>query len=146
MGKKHLPKQKKDTKGSKIPENATANAFQAGTTDHLRPSFRFTYADENRWHLSEWNADEIKDLIRDLKKIEKYTWLQIKEQGSKQRGSSVGCGFKIIQNHPNLPNNVSEDVTISEMRIGQKKRIFGFRLESHYYIVWFDRDHSVCPE
>ena len=146
MVKKHLPKPKKDTKSNKISEKATANASQVGTTDHLKPSFRFTYADENRWHLSEWKADEIKELIRDLKKIENHTWLQTKEQRSKKRGDSVGCGFKIIQNHPHLPNAVSEDVTISEMRIGQKKRIFGFRAESHYYIIWFDRDHSVCPE
>ncbi len=68
MAKKHLPSQKKDTKSSKISEKATANVSQVGTTDHLKPSFRFTYADDKRWHLSEWKADEIKDLIREWKK------------------------------------------------------------------------------
>ncbi|HYX18047.1 MAG TPA: hypothetical protein VE944_27525 [Nostoc sp.] len=146
MGKKRLPKQKSENKSKKISEAATAKATQGETTDHLHPSFRFAYADPNRWCLSYWEADEIDDLIRALQKIEKHTWLQIKSQGSKIRGGSVGCGFKVIEQHPNLPNSVSDDVTISEMRVCQKKRIFGFRIDSIYYIIWFDRDHSVCPE
>lgn len=146
MPKKHLPKQKIENKSKKIPEAATAKATQGGTTDHQNPSFRFTHADPSRWRLSRWEADEIDDLIRALKKIEKHTWLQIKSQGAKTKGESVGCGFKVIEQHPDLPSSFSDDVTISEMRVCQKKRIFGFRVDSIYYIVWFDRDHTVCPE
>jgi hypothetical protein len=148
MQKKHLPKQKQNSKNipKKISEESIAKVTQGGSTDDFNPSFRFTYADENNWCLSEWNASEIDDLIRALKKIEKYTWSQIKTQGSKTKGESVGCGFKVIKQHPVLPERISEDVNISEMRVCVKKRIFGFRIDSVYYIVWFDRDHSVCPE
>ena len=45
-----------------------------------------------------------------------------------------------------MPENIPEDAKLSEMRIDEKKRIFGFRVDSVYYIIWFDRDHSVCPE
>ena len=45
-----------------------------------------------------------------------------------------------------LPDNIPEDERLSEMRIDEKKRIFGFRVQSVYYIIWFDRNHSVCPE
>ena len=58
----------------------------------------------------------------------------------------MGTGFKLIDKHPTLPNNIPEDARLSEMRIDQKKRIFGFRVQSVYYIIWFDRNHSVCPE
>ncbi|MEH2148588.1 MAG6450 family protein [Nostoc sp.] len=146
MGKKHLPKQKIENKSKKISEEATAKATQGETTDHLKPSFRFKHADPNRWCLSKWEAEEIVDLMRALQKIENHTWLQIKSQGSKTRGESVGCGFKVIKQHPTLPSSVSDDTVISEMRVCKKKRIFGFRIDSIYYIVWFDRDHSVCPE
>jgi hypothetical protein len=146
VSKKHLPKQSRNTKSGKISQEATANVSQGGSTDHQNPSFRFAYADENRWRLSDWQPDEILDLVRNLKKIEKHTWSQIKGQGSRHRGDTVGCGYKIINNLPSLPEGVSEDHKISEMRICQRKRIFGFRMNSIYYIVWFDRDHSICPE
>ncbi|NEQ35311.1 MAG: hypothetical protein F6K40_02905 [Okeania sp. SIO3I5] len=96
--------------------------------------------------MSDWNSSEINDLIQGLKKIEKYTWGQIKKHGSTKPGSSVGTGYKLISIHPSLPENIPKDIKFSEMRIDEKKRIFGFREDAVYYIVWFDRDHSVCPE
>lgn len=53
-----------------------------------------------------------------------------------------------IDKFPKLPEDVPAEYAkfFSEMRIDRKKRIFGFRVNSVYYIVWFDRDRSVCPE
>jgi hypothetical protein len=145
--KKHNKIQKPSTqrKGIRISEQATQIPLQTSTDDN-HPSFRFIYTDKNRWLLSEWTPSEINDFLVGLKKIESYTWGQIKNHGGKQRGGSVGTGYKLITNHPTLPDNVPEDVKLSEMRIDEKKRIFGFRVASVYYIIWFDRDHSVCPE
>ena len=58
----------------------------------------------------------------------------------------MATGYKLITNHPSLPDNIPEDVKLSEMRIDEKKRIFCFRVQGVYYIIWFDRDHSVCPD
>jgi hypothetical protein len=135
------PSQKKQP--SRIPEQAT-QLNRPSSADDERPSFRFTYADKNRWVLSKWSPSEIKDLIEGLKKIERYTWAEIQCHGSKKRGESVGTGYKLIDNHPDLPDNIPEDTRLSEMRIDDKKRIFGFRVQSVYYIIWFDCDHSVC--
>ncbi len=146
MGKKSKilkPSQKKQP--SRIPEQAT-QLNRPSSPDDERPSFRFTYADKNRWVLSDWSPSEINDLIEGLKKIEQYTWAQIRCHGSKKPGESVGTGYKLIDNHPDFPDNIPEDTRLSEMRIDQKKRIFGFRVQSVYYIIWFDRNHSVCPE
>lgn len=146
MGKKsQIPKPPQKKQQSRIPEQAT-QLNRPSSTDDEHPSFRFTYADKNRWLLSDWTSSEINDLIEGLKKIEKYTWGQIKGHGSKKRGESVGTGYKLINIHPTLPDNMPEDERLSEMRIDEKKRIFGFRVQSVYYIIWFDRDHSVCPE
>lgn len=146
MGKNNqIPKPSQKQQKRRIPEEAT-RLTQASSTDDEHPSFRFTYADKNRWVLSGWTPSEIKDLIEGLKKIEKYTWKQIRDHGSKKRGESVGTGYKLIDKPPTLPDDVPEDARLSEMRIDDKKRIFGFRVQSVYYIIWFDRDHSVCPE
>lgn len=145
MGKKkQIPKPTQENKQIRIPKQATQLTPSASTDDEY-PSFRFTYADQNRWRLSDWTSQEIKDVIEGLKKIEKYTWGQIKGHGSKTAGESVGTGHKPIDKHPKLPENVPEDVRLSEMRIDQKKRIFGFRYQSIYYIIWFDRNHEICP-
>ncbi|NES73230.1 MAG: hypothetical protein F6K24_52600 [Okeania sp. SIO2D1] len=86
-------------------------------SDEEHPSFRFTYIDKNRWLLSDWQPSEITDLLQGLKKIEQYTWRQIKTHGSKKRGQSIGTGYKLIPDHPSLPTNVPEDAKLSEMRI-----------------------------
>ncbi|HBE17363.1 MAG TPA: hypothetical protein DEG17_00745 [Cyanobacteria bacterium UBA11149] len=140
-----IPKPFPQRKGMRISDKATQIPLQI-STDEEHPSFRFTHTDKNRWLLSDWTSSEINDLLAGLKKIELYTWGQIKSHGSKKRGASVGTGYKLISNYPTLPDNIPEDVKLSEMRIDEKKRIFGFRVASVYYIIWFDRDHSVCPE
>lgn len=146
MGKSRIKKSSAASSSRRIPESALTHPTGSENADEQHPSFRFEYTDENRWLLSDWQSSEIDDLIHGLKKIERYTWAQIKSQGSKQRGGSVGCGYKLITNHPKLPESISEDVKLSEMRVDERKRIFGFRVGSIYYIVWFDRNHSVCPE
>ena len=77
------PSQKKQP--SRIPEQAT-QLNRPSSADDERPSFRFTYADKNRWVLSKWSSSEINDLIEGLKKIERYTWVQIQCHGSKKPG------------------------------------------------------------
>ena len=132
MGKKtKIPKPSKKKQQNRIPEQAT-QLNRPSSPDDERPSFRFTYADKNRWVLSDWSPSEINDLIEGLKKIEQYTWAQIRCHGSKKRSESVGTGYKLIDKHPTLPNNIPEDARLSEMRIDDKKRIFGFRVQSVY--------------
>ena len=144
--KKKINKPQQKQKRRPKAEQISTYLPPSGSTDGEHPSFRFTYADQNRWPLSDWTSSEIDDLIQGLKRIEKYTWEQIKGQGSKKRGESVGTGYKWITSHPELPDLVPDDAKLSEMRIDNKKRIFGFRVGVIYYIVWFDRDHSVFPE
>jgi hypothetical protein len=93
VGKKNqIPKPSQRKQQRRIPEEATL-LVRSSSTDDEHPSFRFTYADKNRWLLSDGTPSEINDLIAGLKKIEKYTWAQIKGHGSKKRGESVGTGY-----------------------------------------------------
>jgi hypothetical protein len=150
MGKnKKIPKPSIPKSSGRIPDLATTQTTKSGSTDNEQPSFSFIHADNNKYQLSEWDSQDIDDLVNALKKIGSLTWFQIKSQGSKQRGESVGCGFKIVtDNYPKLPESISEDVTISEMRVCKKKRILGFRMPSSpiYCLVWFDRNHKIFRE
>ena len=86
--KNKIPKPSPQTKGRRISQKATQIPLQT-STDEDHPSFRFTYTDKNRWLLSDWTPSEIKDLLAGLKKIESYTWEQIKGHGAKKRGGNV---------------------------------------------------------
>ena len=75
MAKKNKAKKPSLPKNGKQITNEAQLAKQENS-DREHPSFRFTYADKNRWTLSEWSSSEINDLIKGLKKIEKYTCLK----------------------------------------------------------------------
>lgn len=125
--------------GGKIPPPETPRS-----TDDRHPAFRFKHADENKYCLRDWKAPELDDLVRAFKKIEGYTWGQIKGHGGKL-GNKVGTGFGVIdKNLPTLPDGVPPDAVISEMRVDGTKRIFGYRVDEFYYLIWFDRNHEVC--
>ena len=105
----------------------------------MKPYISFSYVDNTRWQLSKWKGNELTDLIKCFKKMESMSWSQIKVHS--------GLRYKSLTDPPNINNdNISEDVTICEMRVCDVKRIHGFRDKNVFCIVWFDRDHSVCPE
>ena len=84
------------------------------------------------WNL---NKTELKAFISFAKKIENLSWKEIKFYD--------GFNYEPL---PNLtpPSNLEKDITLHSMRISQKFRIIGYRLESFFYIVWFDKNHITC--
>lgn len=45
-----------------------------------------------------------------------------------------------------LPASLPKDCSIDSFRVSDKARVWGYRAENVFYIVWFDNDHGVCPE
>lgn len=121
----------------KIPENATK--LQGISFDDTKAILSFLYADKTKWKLSSWKNTELDDLISCFQEIESLTWNDIKK--------SKGLKYGSVHNPPEINNNnISWDVDVKEMRVDRRKRIMGFRVQNIFYIVWFDRDHSVCAE
>lgn len=42
-----------------------------------------------------------------------------------------------------LPCDISPDVTLYEIRVTQRARIFGYIFNNVFHLVWFDRRHEV---
>lgn len=105
------------------------------------PVFSFRHVSENHCLLSEWKKDELSELLGAFRTMESLTWNQI-------LGHS-GLRFKKIDvtscSKP-LPSNVSDDIPLCEIRVCQKKRIFGYRVNNVFTVIWFDRSHEICPE
>lgn len=40
---------------------------------------------------------------------------------------------------------VSQFEEMFRLRLGDKKRIWGVRIQHHFYMVWYEREHKICP-
>jgi hypothetical protein len=108
------------------------------------PTFRFRLVDEHKkMTVSRWEQAELVQLINRLKYFELNTWDQIRTSGG-QGASSGGIGYKPLEGHPfKLPPNIPQDITLHEFRIGRKPRLYGFRDNAEFYIIWFDNEHVL---
>lgn len=136
--KKSISKSKtKKRHTSKVPENAT----ELKESYNVKAQLSFTYLDKTKWKLTEWNSEELKDLIETFQTIESLDWNEIQ--------SHSGLRYKQLHNPPKVNNDkISPDsmARICEMRVCPRKRIHGFRVRNIFCLVWFDKDHQVCPE
>lgn len=98
----------------------------------------FSAVSHNRCPISEWQGEELIQLIEAFKKFESIKWQDIfNDPGLKwERNSHIA--FK-------KPNGLPEDIKICSFRVNGKMRLYGYRAQHYFYIVWFDRNHEVCP-
>lgn len=137
------------------------------------PSWRFSQADTEhpKWSVLDMHEDIVEDitdptgtsikhtfsqsidrqLLDDLKPREGMTWSAILTQNG-GRGRNGGTNSHIIpirdlekeaqQRAAEL--GIESDVLLS-MRIDSKKRIWGILEAGVLNIIWFDREHEICP-
>lgn len=88
--------------------------------------------------ISDWFGNELKQLVDCFKKIESLEWKDIlgDEGLNFERNANIA-----IQ----LPKSLPKDVKLCSMRVNKKMRIYGYRAQEYFYIVWFDKGHEVCP-
>jgi hypothetical protein len=121
---------------SKVPSVALESKNNIDYNE-MAPVFRFGSADDNNWLLHDWQKQELKALIKCLKKMEKLVWSHIRRD--------TGLRMTKLKN-VKPPCYLSPDIELYEIRVTQEQRIHGYLMDNIFYLVWFDRDHSVCPE
>lgn len=83
-------------------------------------------------------GSEFKLLIECFKLIESLTWNDIK--------AHPGLNFERNKNIAiQLPQGLPIDSKLSSMRVDEKFRIYGYRVQEFFYIIWIDKNHVVCP-
>lgn len=97
-------------------------------------NLKFSSCDDNKLQLWKLNKSEIKDFIAFAKKIENIKWNDIQKL--------KGLHYETISNL-RLPDNISKDITLKSIRVTQKFRIYGYRMGSEFYIIWFDPNHEL---
>lgn len=121
---------------SRVPSTALESNDNIDYNE-MAPVFRFGSSDDNKWLLHDWQKNELKALLKCFKKMEKLTWCSIRRD--------TGLRMTKLKN-VDPPLHVSPEVDLYEIRVTQEQRIHGYLIENIFYLVWFDRDHSVCPE
>ena len=112
--------------------------------DKERPYLALKYFDSSWECFSDWNQSELKNFSAFIDKLKIMNWRQVLE--------SPGFGYKLHKNRNQLPNKgmaireVSPDISASEIRVTQRVRIHGFRINSAYFLVWLDKDHRVFKQ
>ena len=112
--------------------------------DEERPYLALKYFSPSHQCFSDWNKIELKAFSSFTEKLKKVNWRQVRE--------SEGFGYKVHKKRNILPGKglaikeISPDIPASELRITQRARIHGFRMNSAFFVVWLDKDHQIYSQ
>lgn len=132
----------------------TPKAVKEGSYFAHQMTWCFTKKDvEGAWSwkkLREWSASEWDELIfPKMTEFAKMTWSHIDTFSS-------GSGHKM--HHTQALHEVGEEAqarwvkldleqydTLFRFRLGGTRRIWGIRLQAHFFMVWSERNHAIAP-
>lgn len=149
MNDKQIPERrgrrqrKQATKSAAPPEAINGKKFcwSAAEVDH-------EYKGDWEWKLS---AKDIADLLKLLEDLSELTWQQVKDMrtGSKRRLRPLHHDQPISSICRSAQQRLTElqvDVeSVFRLRHGNMIRVWGYLVGPVFKILWYDRDHKVCP-
>ncbi len=148
----------KKNKRGVVPTPATPNTGdkhnikikEAGTTDHLRPSWRFGRFDAEcvEWGEKTLQAN-IHKVLEGLKSYEDLPWQEIKQAPHDKKGKKKNHNVKLEgltkEAIKRLNQIKNDDITeVFSLRFNNMFRVIGIRDGAVLYILWIDPDHKVC--
>lgn len=107
--------------------------------DYRLGKIAFSSVCHNKCCISNWFGDELVSLVDTFKKVESMNWSDIfKDVGLKwERNKQIST---------KLPSDFPIDAKLCSLRVSGKMRLYGYRAQEYFYIVWFDKNHEICPE
>lgn len=112
---------------------------------------------EGSWSWNEnraWSDDESESIKNHLNSYSNNPWetVEIMTYNGKD-------GFrKLLNKYQNLDSvceeaqyrwleleNISQFDRLFRLRSGTNRRVWGVRIEHHFYMVWYERHHKICP-
>jgi hypothetical protein len=110
-------------------------------------SFRYVSAGDD-YCLSFCTNDEVRAAVNCLRMLTTSSWQQVLQSGGK-RGNKAGLAYTPYSDDAlkgvTHPAWLSSDIRIAGVRATQKMRVFGAYIEHVFYVLWFDREHSIVP-
>lgn len=119
----------KDLKRLNNPQNQVKE-----NNDEKTCNLKFSKCDDNKCQLWDLGKRELKQFVSFAKKIENLRWIDIFR--------SKSFNFESISNLQK-PDFLSKEVTLKSIRVTQEFRIYGYRSDADFYIIWFDPNHEL---
>ena len=158
-----MAKPKRNKTSSLIPQSAAKvdekNSFlnhnvakldgwkQSGNEANIFVSLRFIHFDTQCF--SDWGKHDMKAFWAFQEKLSSHTWQQVYGQAKKGEGKT-GFAYTVIDKsqYPDseFKKNLSDDITLFELRVDGEKRIHGYRRDSIFYAFWLDKDHNLLKK
>lgn len=104
------------------------------SSDEKTCNLKFSNCDDNKYSLCDLGKAELKKFVAYAKKVENMKWVDIKK--------SKGLNYESIY-ELKPPSNISEEIVLKSMRVDGEFRVFGYRMNESFYIVWFDPNHEL---
>jgi hypothetical protein len=115
-----------------------------GNSAHVLISLRFIQESHECFH--QWGKDEMSAYWNFNRKLHESTWEMVHSSGGTGK---TGFGYTLLPSskYPNQEfiKTLDQDTNFFELRINQKSRVHGFRVESVFYACWLDKDHNIFP-
>lgn len=128
--------------GKRIPENAVQIKIDYSTQKAV---FSFEHCCRRNYTASDLTKEEFKAVHDSLRMMSSMDWASIpKHDGLEYKPADKKAIRKAIKRTP-LPSSVPEDCTMFYFRASGKFRVFGYRAQNIFYLIWFDRNHNVMP-
>lgn len=133
MAKKKIKSNATNLKDSKIDTSLKDINY-----DERKGRLAFSSVCNKKCLISDWQKDELGILIDTFKKIESIEWKEIFNDSGLNWERNSHIALK-------LPKNFPPDAKLHSIRVNGKMRLYGYRAQEFFYIVWFDKNHEVCP-
>jgi hypothetical protein len=119
-----------------------ANYLGLPESENLPVYISLKYFDGKHQCFSEWQHGELKSFTKFIEILRQQKWEEIKKND--------GLKYK-EHNRSKLPNkriltSISPETTLFELRVTQKARVHGFKVQSAFFLVWLDRNHKIYPQ
>lgn len=137
-------KKNKKVKQREIPDGRhVARVEDPNKYLSAHPSWNFQRYDSEKWSFTHENAKELfwKEILPFLKNLESQTWNEILIGAKKQHHSiDLSDLNKLAQDR--LVEMRIEAESITSLRLNSTHRLYGYIIESNFYIIWFDTNHG----
>jgi len=108
--------------------------------------------DHARWGWRQVSSEDVPGIVAFLSEMERLTWKEIFDQqtGEGRRGQKHkfipidGCIHDAQSGLSDLEMDDESDSWF-RFRLGGKKRLWGILKVPHFYPVWWDPEHEICP-
>ena len=125
-------------------DNQAKNIQNPDTFNNASPSWCFRTCDSEAWTF---NADELmNDILPKLKEWETQTWNEILVHSKKNNHSIDTMTLNKIARDRLNKMRIEANAVVS-LRLQGTHRLYGYRIGSVFYILWYDKNHGdndVC--